>query len=187
MPTTRTVTFEYAESPAEVAGLLQDPVYLRHRSETAGERNIDVRVEQVGDGTRVTVAREKDVDVPAFAKVVVGSANRAVETTLWRSEGDRWVAEYTIEVTGLSVKTKGRSVLAPNARGCQYSSTFEVTARIPLIGGRIEALVADGLVEQLQQNAGRNAEALARGKQRGVQSFIEGLRGEQSSSGGQSG
>jgi hypothetical protein len=176
MPTSRTVTFDYPDSPGEVAALLQDQVYLRHRSELAGERNIEVRVTPEHGGTRVTVAREKTLDVPAFARVAVGSANRAVESTLWRSDGDRWLAEYTIGVSGLPIKSQGRSVLAPSPRGCKYTSTFEVSARIPLIGGRLEALVAEGLEEQLLQNAQRNADALLREKQRGPHSFIDALR-----------
>ncbi|HEX6245992.1 MAG TPA: DUF2505 domain-containing protein [Polyangiales bacterium] len=177
MATTRTVTFEYSEGPDEVAALLQDPVFLRYRSESAGEHNIDVQVSQEAGGVRVTVSREKEVDVPAFAKMVLGNARRAVESTLWRKDGARWTAQYTIEVGGVPVKAGGRSVLEPSARGCKYTSTFEISAKIPLIGGRIEAFVADGLDEQLRANAERNAEALTRaGGQRGPRSFIDGLR-----------
>ncbi len=179
MTTTRTVTFEYSDSSAEVGNLLQDPIYLRQRSETAGESNIDVKVEPVDGGTRVTVSREKEIEVPAFAKMVLGSARRAVETTLWRQSGEQWIAEYQIEVSGVPVTTKGRSVLAPSAIGCGYTSTFEVNAKIPFIGGRIEALVAGGLVDQLGQTCKRNADALSRGKG-ATNSFIGGLAGAES-------
>jgi hypothetical protein len=176
------VTFEYPQPPGEVAALLQDPVFLRYRSESAGEQNIDVRVENVSGGVRVSVAREKEVDVPAFAKPILGSARRAVETTVWRQQGDRWLAEYTIEVGGVPVKVGGKSVLEPTPRGgCSYTSTFEITARIPFIGGRIEGFVADGLDEQLRANVDRNLEALKRGQNRGPSSFIDGLRDEGSS------
>lgn len=179
MATFRTVTFEYPEPPDEVMALLRDPVYLRQRSETAGERNIDVRVEPEEGGVRVTVSREKDLDVPdfvpAFAKATLGSS-RAVESTLWRADGSRWIAEYTIEASGIPVSAKGRSMLSPSPRGCQYVSTFEITARIPLIGGRIEAAAADGFEEQLRLNAERNAQALSRGAPRHPQSLIAGLR-----------
>ena len=181
MPTTRTVTFDYPDTPADVAGLLQDPVYLRYRSEVAGEQNIDVRVEPEAGGVRVTVSREKEIDVPAFARAVIGGAKRAVESTLWRTEGDRFSAEYNIEVPGLPVKTSGKSTFVAGAAGCRYTSTFQVTARIPLIGGKIEALVADGLEEQMLANAQHNADALGRNRQRGAKSFIEELREQQAS------
>ena len=177
MATVRTVTFEYSETPDEVMALLQDPVYLRHRSEAAGERNIDVKVQPEGDGMRVTVARVKDLDVPAYVKKAIGDSY-AVESTLWRRESNRWVAEYTIEASGIPVKAKGRSELAPGGRGCKYTSTFEITAKVPLIGAKLEAMAAEGFEEQLRLNAERNAAALARGTQRAPQSFIAGLRGD---------
>lgn len=176
MATTRTVTYEYAASPAEVAELLQDPIYLRYRSESAGERNIDVQVGPEADGVRVTVSREKTVDVPTFARAIINSSQRATESTLWRGQGDTWHAEYTIEVSGLPIKTKGKSTLSVGPKGCKYVSTFEAIAKIPLIGGKLEAVLADGLVEQLMNNAERNAAALTRDASRGSRSFIEELR-----------
>jgi len=176
MTISRTVTFEYTASPSEVAGLLQDPVFLRYRSEQAGERNIDVKVEPAAGGVRITVSREKTVDVPAFARIAVGNVSRAVESSFWRQDGQKWHAEYTIEVSGLPVKVQGKSMLSPTAKGCHYTSTFETNARIPLIGGRIASLFADGLVEQLLANAERNAAALVRDSERGPRSFIDGLR-----------
>jgi hypothetical protein len=175
MTISRTVAFEYAVPPNEVAALLQDPVFLRHRSETAGETNIDVRVEPESGGTRVTVSREKNVDVPAFAKPILGSARKATERTLWRASGETWLAEYTIEVGGVPVKAQGKSTLTPSPKGCKYASTFEITAKIPLIGKKIEELVAEGLVEQLLQNCQRNADGLARSTPRGPHSLIDGL------------
>lgn len=170
------MSFEYSESAADVAALLQDPVFLRYRSESGGERNVDVRAEQTTDGLRITVSREKTVDVPAFARAVVGSASRAVETTLWRKNGDSFTADYEIDVSGLPIKAHGQSRIEPRQGGCLHTSSFEVRARIPLIGARLEALVADGLKEQLEENARRNAEALRRNKERREGSFIEGLR-----------
>jgi Protein of unknown function (DUF2505) len=181
MATTRTVTFDYPDTPADVSALLQDPVYLRYRSEAAGERNIEVSVQAEADGLRVTVAREKDVDIPAFARAIIGSKNRAVESTLWRAVGDRFSAEYEIQVPGLPVKTQGKSTFVTSASGCRYTSTFQVTARIPLVGGKIEALVADGLEEQMLLNAQRNSEALARNRERGPHSFIDGLKEQEAS------
>jgi hypothetical protein len=152
---------------------------LRNRSEQNGERNVEVRVERSEAGIQVTVARDRplDIPIPDFAKKVVGTASRAVENTLWRASGESWIADYTVEVPGLPVKVHGRSVLAPSARGCQYTSTFEVIVRVPLIAGRVEAMVAEGFAEQLRLNTERNAEALARGHQRAPHSFIDALRG----------
>lgn len=162
MSTVRTVTYQYSEPPAQVAALLTDPDYLRRRSESNGERNIEVRVEKTEAGTRVTVARDRplDIPIPAFAKSAVERASRAIENTLWHAEGERWLADYTIDVPGMPITVRGQSVLSPAAGGCDYKSTFEVTARIPMFASRVESMVADGFVEQLMLNTKRNAAAL---------------------------
>jgi hypothetical protein len=164
MSTVRTVTFDYSESPAQVAALLTDPAYLRQRSESNGERNIEIRLEKSEAGTRVIMARDRPlhIKIPAFAKAAVENASRAIENTLWHAEGDRWVADYTIDVPGMPIGVRGQSVLAPTAVGCKYTSTFEVTARIPLFASKVESMVADGFVEQLMLNTQRNADALKR-------------------------
>lgn len=175
MSTVRTVTCEYVASPAQVAALLTDPAYLRQRSESNGERNIEIRVEKSEAGTRVIVARDRPlhIKIPAFAKAAVESASRAVENTLWHAEGDRWLADYTIEVPGLPITVRGQSVLAPAAGGCKYTSTFAVTARIPLFASKVESMVADGFVEQLTLNTQRNTEALKLRAQRGSQALLD--------------
>ena len=160
MPTSRKVTYEYASDPDGVAALLRDPEFLRRRSEAAGEKNVHVKVEELPDGLHVVVEREKEVDLPAFAKRMFNPQNRIVENTKWRRQGDRWVGEYRVEIAGVPGEVRGKSTLAPSAGGCHYESAFEVTSRIPLVGGKLESWVADKLEETFQQNARRNDEQL---------------------------
>lgn len=160
MPTPRSISYEYASNPDEVFALLRDPDFLRRRAEAAGESNVDVQIAETGDGIRVVTARDKAVDLPSFAKRMFQPSNRIVEDTTWRRQGDSWVAEYEIEIKGIPGQVKGRSSLAPSAGGCLYQSDFEVTARIPMVGGKLEGFVAERIEEQLRSNAVRNAEQL---------------------------
>jgi hypothetical protein len=161
MPTPRTVTYEYASNPDQVVAVLKDPEFLRHRAELAGESNVNVQVVESDDGIRVVTARDKAVDLPAFAKKMFKPANRIEENTLWRRQGNQWVADYTIEIKGIPGEVKGRSSIIPKADGgSRYESRFEVTARIPLVGGKLEGFVAEKIEEQLKANAERNAERL---------------------------
>lgn len=160
MPTPRTITYEYASNPDQVVALLKDPVFLRRRSELAGESNVDIRVEETSDGIHVVAARDKAVDLPAFARRMFQPSNRIVEDTTWRREGEHWVAEYAIQIAGIPGEVRGRSTLLPIEGGCRYESRFEVTARIPMVGGKLEGFVAERLEEQLRANAERNAQFL---------------------------
>jgi hypothetical protein len=86
--------------------------------------------------------------------------NRITENTRWRRDGDQWVAEYQVAIAGVPGEVKGKSRLAPSTVGCHYESSFEVTSRIPIVGGKLESWVADKLLETFQQNAQRNEEQL---------------------------
>jgi hypothetical protein len=161
MSTPRTITYDYASNPDEVLNLLKDPEFLRRRAEAAGESNVDVQVMETQDGINVVTARDKAVELPSFAKRMFQPSNRIVENTTWRRQGNQWVAEYAIEITGIPGEVRGRSTIAPTAQGgSRYESRFEVTARIPLVGGKLEGFVAERIEEQLRANAERNAEGL---------------------------
>lgn len=160
MPTSRTFTYDYPADPESVAALLHDPEFLRKRCEAAGDKNVEIHVEAIQDGVHMTVARERTMELPAIVRTIVSPTNRAVETTTWKRQGDSWRADYSLEVAGLPGKVCGQSTLAPTAAGTHYTSTFEVTAKWPLIAKKIEAAIADGFTEQLAINAARNAEAL---------------------------
>jgi hypothetical protein len=139
---------------------LHDPEFLKRRCEAAGEKNIEVTIEELPDGMRVVVARDKEVELPAFAKRMFNPQNRIVDDTRWHRQGEQWVAEYQVAIGGIPGEVRGTSTLAPSAKGCHYESAFEVTARIPLVGGKLEGFVADKLEETFRSNAQRNAEQL---------------------------
>lgn len=160
MPTPRTVTYEYPAPPDAVAALLRDPEFLKRRSEEAGDQNVEVRIEELGDGLHVVVAREKQLELPAFARRLFQPKNRIVDDVRWRRDGERWVSEYTLEITGVPGEIRGRSTLAPSPAGCRHESSFEVTARVPLIGSKLESFVADRVQETFLEHAVRNAERL---------------------------
>jgi hypothetical protein len=160
MSTKRTFSFHYECSPEHVAALLRDPEFLRRRCEAAGDRNVTIELTAVQDGVHMTVARERTIVLPALVASFVSPTNRAVETTTWRRDGDRWQADYSLEVDGLPGKVSGHSTLTATESGTHYESTFEVSARFPLIARKLEGLIADGFTEQLAINAERNAEAL---------------------------
>jgi hypothetical protein len=160
MPTPRRITYEYATDPDTVAKLLHDADYLRRRSELAGETNVEVKVEEVGDGMHVTVARDREVELPSFAKKMFSPQNRIVEDTTWRRQDGQWVAEYFVQVQGIPGEVRGKTTLKATGKGTVYESNFQVTARIPIVGGKLEAVVADKLEETFRANAERNAKQL---------------------------
>lgn len=160
MPTPRTVTYDYASGPDTVAALLRDPDFLKRRCEEAGEKNVEVVIEDTGDGLRVMVSRDKQVELPSFAKRMFQPKNRIVDDVKWRRQGENWVGEYTLEFAGVPGEVKGTSKLVPSENGCRHESSFQVTARLPLFSGKLESFVADRVEETMRDHAVRNAARL---------------------------
>ena len=160
MTTPRTVIWDYATNPDDVAALLRDAEFLRRRCEEAGEKNVEVTVQDTVDGMRVIVARDKQVELPSFAKRMFAPKNRIIDDVRWTRQGERWVGEYTLEIAGVPGEIRGRSTLFPSPNGTRHESSFEVTARVPLFAGKLEAFVADRVEETFRDHAARNAARL---------------------------
>lgn len=161
MPTPRSFRYEYQKDVEDVAALLRNPEFLRWRCEAAGEKNVDVKVEEAEAGLKVTVSREREVALPGFAKRMFGSVNRIVDETVWRRENGRWVGEYHINIPGIPGEIRGKTSLIPSGQGCAFESAFEVTSNVPMFASKLESFVADKVEETLRANAERNAQYLA--------------------------
>lgn len=161
MPTTGTFEYDYDFDVESVAELLLDADFLRMRCEAAGDKNIEIDRRETSDGIHLTIARSRTLDLPKIVQGLVSSTNRAVENTVWRRSGERWVADYSVEVAGLPGKVSGRTTLIPTSNGCHYESSFQVSAKVPLFARKVESAIADGFVEQLTNMAQRNASALS--------------------------
>jgi hypothetical protein len=161
MPTPRSFWYEYPADADALAALLRDPAFLRWRAESAGDKNVEITIEQAESGLRVTVARDREVALPAFAKRMFQTKNRVVDETLWKRSGDKWIGDYEIQIPGIPGEVKGQVSLVPCPEGCRYEAAFQVTSKVPMLGSKLESFVADRVEESLRANAERNAQYLA--------------------------
>lgn len=162
MSTQRCLTHHYPFALDAVAELLCDSEYLRMRSESAGEENVQIEVAKVDGATRVVTARYLKSQVPEFAKKLIGSRNRIVDDTTWRRLGDGFSATYTIVVEGAPVTVTGSTKLsAVGPEQTKYETRFEVSSRLPLIARKVEGVVADLVEETLRQHAVSNETRLS--------------------------
>ena len=161
MTTPRNFLYEFPLNVEDMAALLRNPEFLRWRAEAAGDKNVEVSVEESPSGLRVTVARDREIALPNFAKKMFQSKNRVVDETVWKRDGERWVAQYEIQIPGIPGEVRGRTSIVPSADGCRYESNFEVTSKVPLFGGKLESFVADKVEETMRANAERSTKYAA--------------------------
>jgi len=143
MKVTHTATYD---APlADVHAMLTDPAFRQRAADASGVVSAEVTVEASGGGQVVTIDQVQPTEgVPAFAKKFAGDTTRAVVTETWTSPSS---GSVLIDTPGRPTEIQGAYTLAE--LGGRTTQTFhgDVTAKVPLIGGKLEKLVTQFFVE----------------------------------------
>lgn len=122
-----------------------DAGYLEALCRRTGAVEHEVQV----DGLRTVVRRVMPTDrFPDFARKLTGERITLVETTTWAPEADADGArrgDIRLTVDGAPVSATSTTVVRPDGTGAVEVVSGEVTAKVPLIGGRIEKAVLPAL------------------------------------------
>ena len=168
MSVQREIRFDYPAPVESVVALLSDGDFLTRRCEAAGEHDVHVNVQAEQGERRIRLERRVPMDLPAFARRFITPSNRVVEESICTETPDGWQVHYTIDIQGVPAEVSGQAVFAPGPSGCRFTSTFEVRSGVPLVGGKLERVLAEGMEQGFFENAERNCDALRREGPRGA-------------------
>lgn len=130
----------YAATPEAVLAMLQDPNYWKQVAAAVGARECTAAVTRDGATVTVVVDQLQEVaGVPGFAKKFVGDHTQAVRTQVW--EGRTSTVE--LATPGKPTRISGRAEVREQAAGSVLVYDLDVRASVPLVGGKLEKLVAD--------------------------------------------
>jgi hypothetical protein len=126
------------DAPAEAVAAMLDDVAFR---EAVLERQRVARgsVDIDGDVARIEQVRSAD-DIPAFARKFVGDEIVIVQTETWTSARG---ADVRLAIPGKPGEAVGTLVLVEDGDTTTETVELAVSVRIPLVGGKIEAMIAD--------------------------------------------
>ena len=99
-------------------------------------------------GKHVTIDQFQDADgLPSFAKKFVGDDIHIVQTERWSTDD---AADVTVTIPGKPGDMSGTARLVES--GVATTETVDLTIKvgIPLVGGKIEGLIADLLLKALK-------------------------------------
>jgi uncharacterized protein YndB with AHSA1/START domain len=131
----------YDAPAAEVYAMLTDPAFRQKSCDAMGVLSADITVEADGPTATVVIDQVQPTEgVPAFAKKIAGESTRAIQTEDW-AEGTR--ATMTLRTPGKPTEISGRLTLTETGSTTVEAFEGEAKAKVPLIGGKLEALVAD--------------------------------------------
>jgi len=147
------VTDPYPVSPEGVVEMLLNRDYVMAKYEALQDRQFEVlQLERTDDGHVFKVDREVDANLPDIAKKVLGDTNRLVQSEVWRKSGDGYVADVKIDSPGKPVAITGSFEVMPSGDGAAtWTVDFTIKASVPLVGGKIEKIVA----QEAQDNLGK--------------------------------
>jgi hypothetical protein len=148
MGTRLTHTMVYDASLADLSAMLDDPAYREEVVSALGGSEGSVTFEQVGDTVVVVVSQVQSSDgIPGFAKKFVGDQIPLLQREGWTSADH---ADLEVTIPGKPGQMVGSIELAED--GGTTTETFDVviTVTIPLVGGRIDKIIADLLRKALR-------------------------------------
>jgi hypothetical protein len=130
----------YDASVDDVYTMLTDPVFRERAARAQGSTTVDVSIE----GGSVTIDMvSPNTDIPAFARKLTGASVHAIQAEDWADRS----AGFTITTPKIPAGLHGTRTLVADGRGCRDTFEGEAKAQLPLIGGKLEKLLAEKLKE----------------------------------------
>ena len=131
----------YDASPAEVFEMLADPAFRERVGEALDVVSADITLERDGDGFTLTNDQvQRTEGLPSFAKKIAGDTTRVIQTEEWPSATG---GTLRIDAPGKPTAMVGTIELVPDGAGPVEVVELEIKAKVPLIGGKLENLMAE--------------------------------------------
>jgi uncharacterized protein YndB with AHSA1/START domain len=126
---------------ADVFAMLSDPAFRQRSAEAMGVISADVSIHAKGAGISVKIDQVQPTEgVPSFAKKFAGETTRAVQTEEWDSPSGGTIS---IQTPGKPTSINGTLALTTSGTTTTETLDVEVKVKVPLVGGKLESLMAD--------------------------------------------
>jgi Protein of unknown function (DUF2505) len=136
----------YDADPDDVFTMLCDEDFRTEVCEATHATAYDVSIAPGSESVTVRISRA--MPAPDVARTFVGDTLEIVQVERWggrAADGSR-VADLSIDIPGKPGSMLGSVVLTPTGSGTVEAITGEITVRIPLVGGKLEREIAQGIL-----------------------------------------
>lgn len=138
----------YDAPMSEVAEMLADTSFREEVCDYQGVKRAMVSIDSDDNGMEVTIDQVQAAQgIPSFARKFVGNEINIVQQESWSSptEGD-----ITVTIPGKPGEMKGTARLEESDGVTTETVDLTVKVNIPMVGGKIEGLIADLLLKALK-------------------------------------
>ncbi|MGA8257222.1 MAG: DUF2505 domain-containing protein [Nocardioides sp.] len=131
----------YEATPAEVFAMLADPAF--REKVCAAQDVVSAAIDLTPTDTGFTLVNDQvqnTAGLPAIAKKIAGDTTRAVTTENWTS-----ATKGTLSISAPGKPTSASGTITLTAAGASTTQVIEleVKVKVPLIAGKLEALMGD--------------------------------------------
>lgn len=146
---------------ATVLKMFSDRAYFERKYRELGYRDIEV-LEHASDGKRfrikVRYAARNNAPIPDFAKRFLGENNVVTQSDTWDLE--KKTGRLEAEIRGVPVKVSADMKLGDEGAGSANTLKWTLSCGIPLIGGKLEQVVAGDIKAKGQTDLAKSREIL---------------------------
>ena len=145
----------YDAAPADVLAMLADPKFSEKVCVAMRATRRDVSIDGAPETMKVVVDQTQPAKgIPSFAKKFVGDEIQIVQHESWDGPS---AAGLEVEIPGKPGHMKGGIVLRGDGSSTTETVAGEIKVSIPMLGGKLEALIGDLLASALrtEQRVGR--------------------------------
>ena len=153
----------YPRDPEGLRQMYLDRDYQAAKYRALQDRSTDIQeLAETADGWRLTVEREVDANLPDLAKKVLGDTNRLIQREVWTKSGEDYLCDVVIDSPGKPVTISGSMKMEKTGPDTSnWHVDFQIKASVPLVGGKIETMVADEAQANLAKEYEFNKQWLA--------------------------
>jgi uncharacterized protein YndB with AHSA1/START domain len=145
----------YDATPDEVFEMLADPAFREQVSAAQEVVSADIAIDRTGEGFNLTNDQvQRTAGLPSFAKKFTGETTRAIQVEEWP---DAHGGSLRIDAPGKPSSIQGTIALLADGDGTTEVVELDIKVRVPLIGGKLEGLLADTIRKgiEIEQEVGR--------------------------------
>lgn len=133
----------YDAPMGDVYAMLTDRGFREKATWAQDSITVDVEIDGPADSPSVKIdMAQKLTGLPAFAKSIAGEKTRAIQTEEWH-DGE-W-ADFSVDSPPMPISIRGTRRLVADGDGTLDTFDGEARAKLPLVGKKIEQLIADRL------------------------------------------
>jgi hypothetical protein len=150
----------YDAPVAAVRAMLDDPEFRKAVCAAQHVTRVDVRIDRDGDHAEVVVDQwQVTKGIPSFAKRFTGDETNVVQVESWSTPTS---ADLVVTIPGKPGDMRGTIELTQNDGVTTETVDLTIKVGIPLVGGKIESLVSDLLLNALEKEQAVGRDYLSR-------------------------